>query len=89
MPSRLIPRLLVVFTRQLEILVTTLQKANKNMQKRSLAWSQNNEASKVYHFAIKKYITKRNQVKLESHLTCISHTLTVSSADAVTRHPGT
>ena len=25
MPSRLIPRLLVVFTRQLEILVTTLQ----------------------------------------------------------------
>lgn len=59
------------------------------MQKRSLASSQNNEASKVYHFAIKKYTTKRNQVKLESHLTCISHTLTVSSADAVTRHPGT
>ena len=55
------------------------QKANKNMQKRSLASSQNNEASKVYHFAIKKYITQRNQVKIESHLTCISHTVYLNS----------
>ena len=30
-----------------------------------------------------------NQLTLTYHPTCMSQTLTVSSADAVTRHPGT
>ena len=65
MPSRLIPRLLVVFTRQLEILVTTLH--FKTQGERS-PWIALSYHSLPRHSGILKYMYLYRSTSLENYM---------------------